>query len=272
MLELRIAIGYEPSLRDAAAEVALRHTRRFEHLVSAMSEDDVGAGLADAMARRVETTDPQLRDLLDAHAMMVSPGMRGPRERSAAALIRALNLEIEPCLERSACIVELAAHGEALAAHHPRSSLGSQLIAQAHIFAGETDLARALLSEECRLPDDGEGCMQLSLAVATDEGLPDLVDKYTSRSCTSKTACANAWELAGRTFASRRLWSQAHGCAKRAAQQEPTRARWSKAADYAESGRLYTLAIDSLTNARLYDGGDNAELDQRIASLRARAP
>ena len=269
MLELKIALGHEPSLVQLVAQTALRHSRDFAELQQAAPAGPTGGLLLDEMARQVGESDSALRESLDAAAIGLAPRLRGPHERSAATLIRALNAETDRCLDRPRCLAELIGHGEALRDADARSSFGSQLIAHAYLLAGDRRGAQEVLEVACKLPNDELSCLQLSMAVVSDDDLEDVVDRYTGRACTTKISCLEAWEFVGRNYAGRSLWSLAYGSAKRAAQLEPSTGRWTTAADYAERGKQYALAIEALQNAKALRP-DTEGVDARIASLRAR--
>ncbi len=270
LLELRLAVEYEPPLRRTVAEAALRFTRDFDQLVRAVPEGEAGGHLLDDMARLLGPSDEALRARLDAEAVIRAPALRGPRERSAAALILAMTTKKAPCVEPTECLANLRTHGEALRHHHPRSSYGEQLLARAHVFEGDPGAARGLLREACKLPQDDKACLQLLASVEEDGQVQAALDRYVSRACTSKPTCGSAWGHVAAAFAERRDWVQAHGAAKRAAQYVPTTEIWLDAATYAEKGGLYALAVEALRNASALRQPPDPTIEERLNAMKAR--
>lgn len=265
MLELRLAVEFEPGLAVAAGQTAVRHSEKLDELLAAAAPGPAGARTLESMAAAVNVH--ALRESLDREALERDPTLVQPRERIARARLDALAARDERCWDSESCVLEVVDQAEALASYHPRSSRGAQLEALLNIQNGEPDLANTVLIDACRLPLDAVSCLELHARVASAEALPEIFERHASFICSRREACAASWDWAAVTYAGRGYVAQAYGAARAAAEQVPTVERWLAAASYAEQSQNRKGAINALEQA-IRRGGDEGALRSRIAQLR----
>ncbi len=266
MLELRLAVEFEPGLAAVAGQAAVRHSRDMDVLLIAVPAGTVGANVLDWMAASVN--DVNLRENLDREAIAREPSVVQPRERVARRRIDALDHRRDPCIAPEPCMQEIAEQADALAQRHPRSSRGAQLHALLAIRRGEPHAANEILLEACLLPLDALSCLELHAQVAPNDVLSDVLERHASHQCVKRSTCAASLEWAASVYAFRGMQAQAYGAAKRAAEQEPTVERWVQAANYAEASRNLAATAHALEQALRAKGDDDAELRSRLTRIR----
>lgn len=282
LLELRLAVEHEPGLAEKAAPLATSLARSFDELLVAVPEGLAGAMVLNMMARELEEPDErEMRRQADLEAVVRDPKLVEPRTR----LLRGIFAEVEriargeeptgACPTLDACAAEVERHSAAIEAAQPDSSLAAVMRARGLVAQGKRAEAEALLAGGCARPEGRGDCLQAraeNLAKLDDAARLDAVLKeYLSASCLAAASCAAAATFVGELRDGRREPHAAAAAFMRAAQEEPTEARWLRAADAAEKAKMHAQAIEALGHVSSMRGGADPVINERIARLRAAA-
>lgn len=280
LLELRLAVENEPGLAEKAAPLSVALARNFEELSRAVPEGKAGAMVLNMMARQMLGAERAgLRHQADLEAVVRDPALVEPRARLLGALFEDAARIARgegagaACPTAEACSAEIERHAAAIDAAAPESSLGSVMRARGLVALGRRKEAEALLAGGCARPEGRIECLEVraqNLAQLDDlAGLDAVVKEYLSASCLDGARCAAASTFVGELRESRRDMHGAAAAYMRAAQEDPTEARWLRAAQAAESAKMMGQAIEALSRVSAMRGGADAEINARIARLRS---
>jgi hypothetical protein len=225
--------------------------------------------------------DLAMRHQADVEAVARDPALVEPRTRLLAALfvdVARIARGEGPgaaCPTLDACAAEIERHAAAIEAARPESSLGAVMRARGLVAQGKRAEAEALLAGGCARPEGRGECLEAraeNLATLDDAAKLDAVLKeYLSASCLAAASCAAAATFVGELRLGRRELHGAASAFMRAAQEEPTEARWLRAAKAAEDANMHAQAIEALSRVSAMRGGADPEINARIARLRAAA-
>jgi hypothetical protein len=282
LLELRLAVEHEPGLAEKAAPLVTALATTFEDLLVAVPEGLAGAMVLNMIARELDAPDRlALRRQVDLEAVARAPVLAEPRTR----LLEGLYVETAQlaqggapgasCPTLEACGAEIERHAAAIDAAKPDSSLGMVMRARGLVALGKRADAEAMLAGGCARPEGRSDCLQAraeNLARLDDATkLEAVLKEHLSASCIAAAPCAAAATFAGELRASRRDLHGAAAAFMRAAQEEPTEARWLRAAQASEDAKMHLQAIEALSRVASLRGGPDPAINERIARLRAAA-
>lgn len=282
LLELRLAVEHEPGLAEKAAPLATSLARTFDDLLVAVPDGQAGAMVLNMMGRELDRPEQvAMRHQADLEAVARDPKLVEPRTRLLAGLFQETERLAKgegagaSCPTMDACAAEIERHAAAIDAAQPESSLGVVMRARGLIAQGKRLEAEALLSGGCARLEGRGDCLQAraeNLSRLDDAVKLDAVLKeYLSASCMVPAQCAAASTFVGELRESRRDLHGAAAALMRAAQEEPTEARWLRAAKAAEEAKMHAQAIEALSRVSSMRGGADPEINARIARLRAAA-
>jgi hypothetical protein len=283
LFELRLAVDHEPGLTDTVMPIATSLGKDFDDLMVAVPEGPAGAPVLAIMARSLKPEQVALRRRVDAEALERNAKLVEPRTRLLADLFAAMQQLAagkEPaapaiCSKMEACTAEVEKHAAAIDAAKPDASLGAVMRARGLIAAGKRAEADALLAEGCARPEGRGECLEVRVGnlmfLPEPEKLDAALKEYMSDGCTSAATCAVAATFVGSVRQQRGDLAAAAAAFLRAAQEDPTEERWMRAADSAEKAKMSAQAVEALQHVGSLRGGADAEINARIARVRAQA-
>jgi hypothetical protein len=282
LFELRLAVDYEPGMAEPSMPLATALGKTFDELMIAVPDGQEGAVVLSMMARWLQKPEQAgLRRQVDREAIARDPSLVEPRERLLAELfaaIRELAAGKESpaeCKTLDACAAEVEKHAAVIDAARPDSSLGALMRARGLIVAGKRTEAEALLRDGCARPEARSECLEVRIDNLTQLRDPAVLDaalkEYMSDGCTSSLPCASAATFVGAIRARRGDNAAAALAYVRAAQEDSTEERWARAADASEKAKLTVQAIEALQHLASFRGGNDGEINARIARLRSSA-
>ncbi|MFO0586407.1 MAG: O-antigen ligase family protein [Polyangiaceae bacterium] len=282
LLELRLATEYDAAMTEASMPLATALGKTFDDLMIAVPEGPDGGIVLQMMARWLRKPEQQaIRHKVDVEALARDPSLIEPRQRlllelfAAMADIQAGKEPKTECKTLDACNAEVERHAKAIDVGRPDSSLGATTRARALIVSGKREQAEILLRDGCARPEGRTECLEVridNLSELKDADMLDAVLKeYMSDGCTSSLPCASAATFVAAIRARRGDNAAAALAYIRAAQEDPTEERWTRAADAAEKAKMTVQAIDALQRVASFRGGNDAAINARISKLRATA-
>ncbi len=272
LLELRLAVEYEPGLAGVVAILAVRTTHDGALLLRAVPDGAAGLTTLDAMASVLGAAgEVTAREMIDKEELARDPSLRAPRERLVGARLAALSKKLPPCEDRAACERELDEHAAALTKYFPESSRGDQIRAAVDLADGRTEDARKLLDEACKAQNDAAECLQmLAPLVALSEVTP-VMDRYASVVCGARATCANGYDWIATFYESKGEWGQALSAREKAIDQGYTDGRMLAAASTAEGGGHWGDAVRLLQRLARHQKTRDPALDARITGDEAKS-
>lgn len=280
LLELRLAMEHEPGLAERAAPLAAALATSLDELLIAVPEGQAGAMVLNMMARNLgDPGEAVMQHQVDLAAVARDPRLVEPRTRLLASLfveVAQLAQGHGPgptCPTQDACAAEIERHAAAIEAAQPTSSLAVVMRARGLVAQGKRAEAEALLVTGCARPESRSDCLQAraeNLAQLDDAvKLDGVLKEYLSANCLVAAQCAAASTFVGELREARRDHHAAAAAFMRAAQEDPTEARWLRAAKAAEAAKMLAQAIEALSHVSSMRGGADPEIDVQIARLRA---
>ncbi|MFO0549221.1 MAG: O-antigen ligase family protein [Polyangiaceae bacterium] len=276
LLELRLAVLYEPVLSIVAPRVALPLTRD-PNLLMTIAPDGVdgGAVLDDMAAAMFLPTDVDARETLDLAAIDRDPSRLGPRYRIVERRVEALEAKASLCAEREPCEAAIDKQLVEIERRTPTSTRPAILRARTALAADRVTEADTLLTKGCSGVEMRADCLKLHTVVLSKLGdrtrLKAAVDAFVASSCNNKKSCAQANGFAAHLYAERHDWQQAMGFAQKADHESPAEDWWFDIAAAAETAGAYPIAVDALDHVVRMRSGADADLDARIAAAKAKS-
>ena len=275
VLEMRLALTYEPARMDLIAKSALQLTHDPDLLSRAAPEGQLGAKLLTAMAHGFsDPADKPLRMELLRRAIRHSDDVPAPRVELAAALLRDLESKDAegPCqgaAQRAACIEEVKVQAARVSKLSPQTE-GPELLARLLLVVGDPAGADQALGGRCEA-SARRSCLMLKLRAAValrDTGRVIAVARIlTEHSCLSAASCAQAYdEIAGALDGIGEA-QLALTYFERAAREDNAEKRWLRLADAASRSGHHAQALDALTRVARKRRGD-AKLMNRMEDER----
>jgi tetratricopeptide (TPR) repeat protein/O-antigen ligase len=272
LLELRLALEYDPQLGSFAAPLFIRYTQSTEQVFEGVPRE--GTEVLEALAvAYVPTKRSDTRRALDREILARDPSRSDARQRLASELMDSLEQHSELCgVSRTDCFTELEEHLAELTRHDPTSSAPALLRARMHVLDGEEDLALDVLRAGCQRPRGRLLCLQtLAKTLAkrgASEELGDVLEKAAATACATRAGCADANRWVGGMHLEVGNTQQAVSWFERAARQDPTAARWVDLAELAQNAGLPHVTTQALTEAASKRDASEPAIAARIARLK----
>ncbi len=276
LLELKLAVTYEPGLAHAVSRVVAPLTRDPEMILLAVPDGESGAPLLDLLARSLSKPEElAARERLDTEALARDPSLTGPRERFVEARLTGLSGSSSLCRERDACIKSVEEHADALAKFAPRSTKEVLARARLALVQADVDGAITILQKGCNRPEEQARCFRLLAETISkerpkSEALGGALDAFTSAACAEHDGCADAHAWVASVRAARAEHQLAVTSLERAAREDSSAARFLALADAAETAGLFATELNALEQARRLDP-TNATIGPRIELVRQKA-
>jgi tetratricopeptide (TPR) repeat protein len=279
LFELRLAVQDEPGLAATCAERATRITTRYEQLVSAVPDGVAGAAVLDAIGAVLTRPEHQrTRSRIDQESIARDSTRPGPRYREADRLLVALAGEgTGECTgqARDACERLVEEHATVIERSAPEVSLAPMLLARLLSLRGRVGDAEALLESRCSAVVDRVPCLKARVEMASRLEPPQRLNAAAkdllAAACLRAKECADVASWIGDVRWRRGDRGAAVVQYTRAAQEDPTPARWLRLADAASEVGAHGQAVEALERAAQALGGADAALKERIAKERSLA-
>jgi len=253
MLHLRFAAQYDRTLQGPASALAVRLAPSLDVLMAAVPDGTAGdTMLVDACAREAQ---PALKIDCFRRATARNADNAVAQDELAQALLAALAPPSWPCSGSSmdTCIADADRAIRAMAKADPHSWRPGYLMSRLMLARGDVSGAAQLLARVCPPNAEGDDCARDAVGVAiksgSDEAIAKAASAYAARPCDSSETCASSLEwLAGKLEAGGKL-ALAVSYYTKAAELDPTAARWLKIADRAAQAQLTGVARSALDRA-----------------------
>jgi hypothetical protein len=282
MLHLRFAALYDHTLAGAVSLRAPAWAPSVDLLMQAIPDGSYGEGvLLDACAR-----EQQADRKLDCfrRASQRSPGVPRVQLALAESLLAAIQGGQPPCkdtlVERCAAEAEVAIRSAGKL--DPKDWHPGYLLSKVLLARGDTIGAAKLLTQSCPASFEGDDCWHEALAVALRGGSSDSISKaanaLAARPCDGMESCANQFASLANTLESGGQLALASKFYIKAAEAEPSAARWLKVAELAAQAQLNGVARAALDRAnRSFDASAASRahvelLRQRVARTTGSPP
>jgi hypothetical protein len=234
---LRSAVTQDPTLLDAASQIALRITRDPDELARLAPEEGTGAVVLTHLASTLTSSDERARlELLDL-AMARYPQAPEPRQVDAEDLLRAMApaREKERCAQSRLgdCKARLRRHIAVITEGLPHTSDAVMLTARLAVVEGKPAEALDVLSKSCDRFADKHRCLRLTVDVARQVGgsaLEGAAAHYVETACRDSKQCAKACVHAAEQLSRVSAWSRATDYYERAALESASPELWLKVA------------------------------------------
>jgi hypothetical protein len=274
MLHLRLAAQYDRTLAGAVGARAPRWASSIDLLMQAIPDGPNGESvLLDACAK-----ERQLAPKLDCfrRAVLGNPHSSQAQQHLAESLLLAIQARQPPCdtlVER--CAVEADVAIQTAERLEPKSWRPGYLMSKVLLVRGDIVGAARLLTRVCPPSVEGDECWHEALMTAIKSGSSDAIstaaNAFAARPCDGVESCANMFTLLASNLESGGQPALASTFFTKAAEADPSAARWLKVAEQATQAQLYGVARAALERAeRSPDAsastGAHAELlRQRVA-------
>ncbi|MBI4706275.1 MAG: lipid A core--O-antigen ligase [Deltaproteobacteria bacterium] len=267
LMELRLAVQNDSGLVGPAAALGVAWTRETEGLLLTVPEGERAVDSLDALGLQLTAVgDRRLGAAFDRWTIERDSLRPGPHGRLAEDVI--LSAGQGGCAQRRRCEQAIEEHVAALRLARPELSLAAQLRARWLLAVGDPAGAVGLLVRECEQATDYASCLHVrALAAAKLEGpreLGDAAKELLTASCMQPEPCAAAASWIGELYAGRGEWAAAVTAFARAAQEEPTEARFIRLGDAASQAGLHGQAADAYARALRLHGSDDPALRARL--------
>lgn len=275
LLELRLAMQFDPQLTDPAVQIALSITRNREELAQTVPIGKAGARTLTALARRLRAEDPEGSTLLLAGALERDPGSFELRSRYIRGLLSAVDSAEQHCAEskRAPCLDQIHRQLERFAVLHPSNN--DLFLLRAHYFlsANKPEQALSLLTETCVRIEKPLPCIErwveAGLAMRDRSALTRAIEAIELEPCTNSRECAKVLWNTGKAAAALGDVDLALRQYERAAEQEGSVNRWLEVSRLSESAGQYGRALRALSRATLMRPGD-ISLHRKLDATRQR--
>lgn len=274
MMEMKLALEYEPGLAPFVAQVLVARTQDTADLLRAVPQGPEGVAVLDAFARKLyEVGALRTADDLDREALARTPSAYEPRRRLLENRLTSLEYGTDFCEDRVLCEEETADHIREADLFAPSSSLSVRSSARVDVLYGDLDRALDTLESGCSRPVERSLCLRDQILVLEKlkrfDDLPKRMEELTASSCARKSTCADAHQFNGRVYQRTGRAQVAVGELEEAARLEPTIERWLELADAAERAGLPRNAVRGLEAAiALGAAQKDPSLSTRLARLK----
>ncbi|HET7541979.1 MAG TPA: O-antigen ligase family protein [Polyangiaceae bacterium] len=282
MLHLRLAAQYDHTLSGAVSARAPVWASSVETLMQAIPDGSYGQDLLLAACIR----EPQVVLKLDClrRAAQRNPNAYRVQMDFAEALLQATQARQPPCNDALAegCTAEADGAIRAARGLDPKAWRPNYLLSKVLRVRGDSVGAARLLTRTCPQSLDGEECWQEALATAIKSGSMDAIsaaaDALAARECDGMESCAKMFASIASALESGSQLALASKFYIKAAEAEPSAARWLKVAELAAQAHLDGVARAALDRAnRSFDASPTTRahvelLRQRVARNAPESP
>jgi len=282
MLHLRLAAQYDRTLGGAVSTRAPVWAPTVDLLMQAIPDGKYGDDmLLDACANE-RASDRKLDCFRRAGTR--SPGSLRAQLALADSLLVATKAEEPPCkgslLEQCAAEAEVAIRSASRL--DPKAWRPSYLLAKVRLARGDTVGAAQLLTRTCPKSFEGDECWHEALAMAIRGGAIDTIstaaNALAARPCDGMEACANMFASLASSLETGGQLALASKFYIKAAEAEPSAARWLTVAELAARANLNGVARAALDRAnRSFDASPSTRarvelVRERVARTTANSP
>jgi tetratricopeptide (TPR) repeat protein len=280
MLHLRLAGQYDRTLAGAVGANAALWAPSIDLLMQAIPEGPHGEGvLLDACARkRPEDAAPDCFR----RAALAYPKSPQAHQQLAEALLRATRAEQPPCTGTSVerCITDAELAIRSAERLEPKSWRSGYLMSNVLLARGDTLGAAQLLARICPASAEGDECRKEALTAAlksrSNDAIATAADGFAVRPCEEMESCADRFSWLASQLESGGMPALAMKYFSKAAETDPSAARWLDVAEHATQAHLYGVATAALEragrspDASISSGVRAQQLRERVARATSR--
>lgn len=275
MLHLRLAAQYDHTLRSAVSVRAPSWAPTVDLLMQAIPEGAYGQEVLLEACPRERAIERRLDCFRRAAAR--SPGAMRIQLALAESLLAAIQDGQPPCKDSPAerCTAEAEAAIRAAVRLDRTAWRPNYLLAKVLLIRGDTVGAAQLLTRTCPPISEAEECWHEALLTAIKGGAVETISKaantLATRSCDGMESCANMYAAIGNDLESGSQPALASKFFIKAAEAEPSAARWLKVAELAAQAHFNGVARAALDRAnRSFDASVSSrahaeQLRERVA-------
>ena len=282
MLHLRLAARYDHTLAGAVSTRAAAWAPSVDVLMQAIPDGSYGEGvLLDACPK-----EQQIELKLDCfrRASQRSPGTPRFQLALAESLLTTIHAGLPPCkdqlVEQCAAEAEVAIRSAGRA--DPTAWRPGYLLSKVLLARGDTVGAAQLLTRTCPANFEGDECWHDALSLAIKGGATDAISKaanaLATKECDGMESCANMYSALASELEAGGQPTLASKFYIKAAEAEPSAARWLQVAELAAKVQLNGVARAALDRAnRSFDASASTrasveQLRQRVARTTGGSP
>jgi len=251
MMHLRLAGQYDRTLGSAVGARAPVWAPSMDLLMQAIPEGPYGQEVLLAACAKEHAIELKLDCLR--RAAVRSPGSVEAQLALAESLLAAIKAVQPPCkddlVER--CATEAEAASRSAARLDPKAWRPDYLLSKVLLARGDAAGAAKLLTRTC--PQNVEECWHEALVVAMKGGADDATstaaNALAARECDGMESCANMFSSLASVLESGGQLALASKFYIKAAEAEPSAARWLKVAEFATQAHLNGVARAALERA-----------------------
>jgi tetratricopeptide (TPR) repeat protein len=265
LLELRLAVGYDPTLSSSVAKLALQVTDQEDELARCVPEGPAGVRLLTALAKNLGARNPRLTNSFFRQAIERDPTATAARLALARRLLDDVDAQAPACADPSVCLKEAS---DLLRDASASSADLVRLKARVLIAGGNPQDAVRLLAEECRRLDRSLPCISAWIDAAKrardGKALHQAVIALQSEDCGAVNRCSIVLWAAGQAALALGDTESALQYLEHAASAEHSTARWLEVARLARQSDQPGRAAGALAHAKAIDPANpalNTELD-----------
>jgi tetratricopeptide (TPR) repeat protein len=282
MMHLRLAGQYDRTLGSAVVARAPAWAPSIDLLMQAIPDGPHGRGVLLEACAKEQAIEPRLDCFR--RAAERSPTSVDPQLALAESLLAAIKSEEPPC--KDALIEHCAAEAEAAIRSatrlDPKAWRPGYLLSKVLLARGDTAGAARLLTRTCPPDFRGDECWQEALVTAMKGGAIDAIstaaNALAARQCDGMESCAKMFASLASMLESGGQVALASKFYIKAAEAEPSAARWLKVGEFAAQAHLNGVARAALERAnRSFDASPTSRarvelLRQRVARTTAGPP
>jgi tetratricopeptide (TPR) repeat protein len=275
MMHLRLAGQYDRTLGSAVGARAPVWAPSIDLLMQAIPDGPHGRLVLLEACAKEQAIELKLECFR--RAAKRSPGSFDAHFALAEALLAAIKSEKLPCNDAlvEPCAAEAEAAIKSAAKLNPKAWRPGYLLSKVMLARGDTMGAARLLTRTCPRSFEGDECWQEALTMAmrgrADDAISTAANALASRECDGMESCANMFASLASVLESGDQLALASKFYIKAAEAEPSAARWLKVGEFAAQAHLNGVARAALERAnRSFDASpaSRARVDllrQRVA-------
>jgi len=273
MLHLRLAGKYDRTLAGAVSTRASAWAQSADQLMAAIPDGPYRLDLLLEACAKVPASE--LRVTCFRRGAAEHPASMRAQMELAQSLVRAMQAEQPPCKDtlREGCAAEAEVAIRSARRLEPKEWRPGYLLSKVLVARGDSAGAAQLLARTCPMTFEGDDCWHEALALAIKSGSIDTISKaadaLAARPCDGMESCASIYTSLARDLESGGQLTLANKFFIRAAEAEPSAARWLKVAEVAAQAHLDGVARAALDRAnRSFDASPTTRA--RVELLRER--
>jgi hypothetical protein len=253
MLHLRLAARYDRTLAGAVAARAPRWAPSIDLLMQAIPDGPEGESLLlDACGKERQ---PALKVDCFRRAALEHPRSPQAHEQLAESLLVAIQAGQPPCKDAplECCVAEADVAIRSAGRLDPKSWRPGYLMSKVLLARGDTVGAAQLLTRVCPPGLDGQECWHEALTTSLKSGsvatISTAANAFAARPCDGTESCADMLTSLASALESGGQPALASTFLSKAAETDPSAARWLKVAEHAAQAHLYGVARAALERA-----------------------